>query len=309
MQRQLGRMLRSKVAGEDAPARAQRIWGAQGERWFTPEDPVWRVHADASMFPAGITSLLLQMLHPMAMAGVAGHSGYKSDPWGRLQRTSHYLATTTFGTIEHAEEAIATVRSIHERVRGKDDLGRPYRADDPHLLKWVHVAEIDSFLRGYQTFGDTPLTDEEADVYVRQAGIPAALLGVQSPPQSVAELAEVLDSYRPELEATPAAAEAARFLLLDPPLPLYAKPGYGTLASGGVSLLPGWAREMLGIPLPGVVSTLVARPLGHLGTAAVRWGMAGLAERRPSDTPPDSSPDTHRPPDEPDELVGAQAAS
>ncbi|WP_344061657.1 oxygenase MpaB family protein [Terrabacter lapilli] len=311
VQRQLGRMLRSKVAGEDAPARAQRIWGAQGERWFTPQDPVWRVHADASMFPAGITSLLLQMLHPMAMAGVAGHSGYKSDPWGRLQRTSHYLATTTFGTVEHAEEAIATVRSIHERVRGKDHLGRPYRASDPHLLMWVHAAEIDSFLRGYQTFGDTPLTDEEADVYVRQAGIPAALLGVPSPPQSVAELAEVLDSYRPELEATPAAAEAARFLLLDPPLPFYARPGYGTLASGGVSLLPGWAREMLGLPVPDVVAALVARPLGHLGTAAVRWGMAGLAERRPSDTPDDEPDDDGSPrhPDERGQRVGDLAAS
>ena len=150
VQRRLGLMLRSKVAGDDAPDRAQRIWGAEGERWFTPEDPVWRVHADASMFPAGVASLLLQMLHPMAMAGVAGHSGYKSDPWGRLQRTSHYLATTTFGTVEHAEEAIAMVRSIHERVRGKDHLGRPYRASDPHLLMWVHAAEIDSFLRGFR---------------------------------------------------------------------------------------------------------------------------------------------------------------
>ena len=161
----------------------------------------------------------------MAMAGVAGHSGYKSDPWGRLQRTSHYLATTTFGTVEHAEEAIAMVRSIHERVRGKDHLGRPYRADDPHLLMWVHAAEIDSFLRGYQTFGDEPLTDAEADVYVAQAGIPAARLGVVDPPTSVAELRAVLDAYRPELEASPAAREAARFLLLDPPLPLYARAG------------------------------------------------------------------------------------
>ena len=283
VQRQLGMMLRSKVAGDDAPARAQRIWGARGERWFTPDDPIWRVHADAAMFPAGVTSLLLQSLHPLAMAGVAGHSGYKGDPWGRLQRTSHYLATTTFGTVEHADEAIAMVRSIHERVRGKDALGRPYRADDPHLLMWVHAAEIDSFLRGYQTFGYEPLTTEEADLYVTQAGIPASRLGVVGPPTSVAELRAVLSSYRPELEATPAARGAARFLLLNPPLPLYARPGYGTIASGGVSLLPGWAREMLGIALPGVVSTLVERPLGRLGTAAVRWGMAGLAERRPSD--------------------------
>jgi uncharacterized protein (DUF2236 family) len=296
VQRQLGLMLRSKVAGDDAPVRAQRIWGARGERWFSSDDPIWRVHSDASMFSAGITSLLMQSLHPLAMAGVAGHSGYKGDPWGRLQRTSEYLATTTFGTIEDAEGAIATVRSIHARVRGKDPKGRAYRADDPHLLMWVHVAEIDAFLRAYQTFSGSPLSDAEADLYVTQAGIPAARLGVEAPPRSVAELGEVLASYRPELEATPAARDAARFLLLDPPLPLYARPGYGTIASGGVSLLPGWARWMLGIPLPGIVSALVARPLGHLGTAAVRWGMAGLGERRPSDSPerPDGPGARHR---------------
>src|SRR6478736_214270 len=233
LQRRLGMMLRDKVAGDDAPARAARIWGAEGERWFQPADPVWRVHADASMFPGGITSLLLQMLHPMAMAGVAGHSGYKSDPWGRLQRTSHYLATTTFGTVEHAEEAIAHVREIHERVRGRDEIGRPYRASDPHLLTWVHVAEVDSCLRAFQAFAAVPLSDAEADVYVRQAGVPASRLGVPTTPASVAELRAVLASYRPELEATDAAREAARFLLLNPPLPLYARPGYGTIASGG----------------------------------------------------------------------------
>lgn len=284
-QQKLGRALRSRVAGDDAAVRAERIWGATGERWFTPEDPIWRVHADASMFPGGIASLLLQSLHPLAMAGVAGHSGYKSDPWGRLQRTSHYLATTTFGTIGDAEDAIARVRSIHERVRGRDHLGRPYRADDPHLLLWVHAAEVDSFLRAHQAFGERALSLDEADRYVAQTAVAARLLGVIEPPTAVAALRGVLDSYRPELEATPAAREAARFLLLDPPLPLVVRPGYGTLASGGVSLLPAWARSMLGIPLPEPLTRCVGRPLGLAGTKAVRWGMAGLAERRPSDAP------------------------
>ncbi|EWT00388.1 hypothetical protein N865_15825 [Intrasporangium oryzae NRRL B-24470] len=300
LQRRLGQVLRTKVAGDDAATRAQRIWGAEGERWFTPADPIWRVHADASMFPGGIASLLLQSLHPLAMAGVAGHSGYKSDPWGRLQRTSHYLATTTFGTIEHATEAIELVRSIHERVRGRDERGRPYRANDPRLLRWVHVAEIDSFLRAYQAFAAEPLSDDEADTYVSQAAVPARLLGVVEPPTDVAGLRAVLDSYRPELESTRAAREAARFLLLSPPLPLIARPGYGTLASGGVSLLPGWALDMLDIPLPGPVSRFVARPLGHAGTAAVRWGMAGLGERRPSDPPRPDGPDQ---PDQPDQAA------
>ena len=130
-QRRLGAALRARVAGDDAAARARVIWGSEGERWFTPQDPVWRVHADASMFPGGVAALLLQSLHPLAMAGVAGHSGYKGDPWGRLQRTSHFLATTTFGTVEDAEAAIARVRDIHERVRGRDPKGRPYRAERP----------------------------------------------------------------------------------------------------------------------------------------------------------------------------------
>ena len=92
---------------------------------------MWRVHADAAMFPGGVAALLLQSLHPLAMAGVAGHSGYKGDPWGRLQRTSHFLATTTFGTVEDAEAAIARVRGIHERVRGHDPTGPPLPGERP----------------------------------------------------------------------------------------------------------------------------------------------------------------------------------
>lgn len=282
----IGQALRARVAGDDAPTRAQRIWGAEGERWFTREDPVWRVHADAAMFPAGVTALLMQMLHPMAMAGVAGHSGYKGDPWGRLQRTSNYLATTTFGTITDAEEMIAHVRSIHQRVRGRDERGRPYRASDPHLLMWVHIAEIDAFLRGFQAYATQPLTGDEADTYVRQAAVSARRLGVIDPPQTVQQLNAELASFRPEMETTPAAREAARFLLLSPPLPWAARPGYGALAAGGVALLPTWAREMLGLPLPEVVARWVAQPLGHLGTATVRWAMAGLERSRAAEISP-----------------------
>ncbi len=280
VQFKVGQALRAKVAGDDAPTRAARIWGAEGERWFTDTDPVWRVHADAAMFPAGVTALLMQMLHPLAMAGVAGHSGYKGDPWGRLQRTSNYLATTTFGTITDAEATIGHVRSIHERVRGRDERGRPYRASDPHLLMWVHIAEIDAFLRGYQAYAAEPLSAADADTYVAQASLSACKLGVIDPPQSVAELNAVLDGFRPEMETTPAAREAARFLLLSPPLPWSARPGYGALAAGGVALLPTWSREMLGLPMPEVVARWVAQPLGHLGAATVRWAMAGLEQNR-----------------------------
>lgn len=282
LQRRLGLALRSRVAGDDAPARAARIWGAEGERWFTPADPIWRVYADAAMFPGGLAALLLQSLHPSAMAGVAGHSGYKGDPWGRLQRTSHYLAVTTFGTIADAESAIEHVRSVHLRVRGTDELGRPYAASDPHLLRWVHVAEIWSFLTAYQTYAAEPLTAQEADLYVTQTNRAATLLGATGLPTDVAELDEVIAGYRPELASTVAAREATRFMLLNPPVPLAARPGYALIAAGGVALLPTWARRSLRLPVYGPGIAVAARA-GALSTALVRWGMAGLEDRAPGD--------------------------
>jgi len=108
VQRAFGEAVRSKVAGSDAADRAIQIWGKPGPRWFTPSDPVWRVHEDASMFPGGIAALLMQTLHPLAMAGVAGHSGYRSDPWGRLKRTSDYIAITTYATIDINSAVVAT---------------------------------------------------------------------------------------------------------------------------------------------------------------------------------------------------------
>lgn len=278
--RQLASALRSRVAGADAQVKAARIWGAEGPRWFTPDDPIWRVHADAAMFPGGIRALLLQSLHPLAMAGVAGHSGYRGDPWGRLQRTSEFLATTTFGTIDHAQEQIARVRSIHDRVRGKAADGRPYSAGDPHLLAWVHATEADSFLTAYQRYAVTPLSAAEADRYVEQGGIVASALGVVDPPTTVAALRATIEGYRPELESTAAAREAARFLLVHPPLPLAARPGYAALAAGAVAMLPVWARRPLRLPWLPVTERLVGRPLGGVATSAVRWAMADATDER-----------------------------
>ncbi len=269
--RRAGEAVRARVAGPEAEAAHARIWDTPGPRWFSPSDPIWRVHSDASMFVAGITALLLQSLHPSAMAGVAGHSGYRGDPWGRLQRTSHYLATTTFGTIDHAEEAIATVRSVHERVRGKDDEGHPYRANDPHLLRWVHTAEAWSFLAAHQRHGTDPLTPEEADTYVAQSAIPAAALGATDLPMDVAALEAALGAARPGLRATPAARDAADFLLREPPLPRAARPVYRLLALGAVDLLPAWARDELGLPTPRGAGTA-----GAVGTRLVRWSLAAL---------------------------------
>jgi len=266
--------LRARVAGEDAATRARRIWGTPGERWFTHADPIWEVHSDASMFAGGIRALLLQSLHPLALAAVEQHSDYRADPWTRVQNTSAYLAATTFGTIEHAEQVLAAVRRIHGMVRGVTSDGTAYSADDPHLLRWVHVAEVESFLTTYQHYGRRSLTRTEADTYVAQTGVPARRLGVVDPPESEAELRAALEEYRPELAATAEARRVARFLLLDPPLPLLARPGYGALAAGAVATLPGWAQRMLRLPALPPTDRLVGRPVGRAATATVRWLMS-----------------------------------
>ena len=266
--------LRARVAGDDAEARAREIWESAGERRFTPEDPIWRVHADASMFTGGIRALLLQSLHPIALYGVEEHSLYRDDPWRRVQNTSEFLAATTFGPVTYASQVIDRVNRIHRAVRGVTDDGTPYAADDPHLLRWVHVAEVESFLTTYQRYGATPLSQDEADTYVAQTGTIAELLGVEASPQSEAELRAELEAYRPELTGSPVVRKVASFLLVDPPLPLLARPAYGAIAAGAVATLPGWARKMIGIPTVPFADSLVGRPVGSAATATIRWLMS-----------------------------------
>ncbi len=266
----IGAAIFERVAGPQGPERRQLI-RAEGERMFAEDRPIRRVQGDSSMFVGGIRALLLQSLHPLAMAAVAGHSGFRGDPWGRLQRTSYFLAVTTFGRVSDAQEAIDRVRAIHERVTGTAPDGRPYAASDPHLLTWVHIAEADSFLRAHSRFGAHPLDQAERDGYVADLARIGAALGVPEPPRTEAELAARIAEYRPELTGTAQAREAARFLLLNPPLPLVARPPYGVLAAAAVSLLPWWARWHLRLPLVPVAEAAVVRPAGHAMVHAIRW--------------------------------------
>jgi uncharacterized protein (DUF2236 family) len=264
------------VAGPEGDARARTLLTADGPRWFAEDRPVRKVHADASMFVGGLRALLLQSLHPLAMTGVARHSDYRRDPWGRLQRTADFLAATTFGTADQADEAVARVRAVHRRVAGVAADGRPYAASDPHLLRWVHLAETDSFLAAYQAFGDRPLTPEEADGYVADLAVVGRALGVPEPPETVRELQEALQRYRPELRAIPEAREAARFLLL-PPMPLVARGPYAVLFAAAVSLLPWWARWPLRLPILPVSDRTVIPLAGQTLVRTMRWALRPTA--------------------------------
>lgn len=269
--RRAGLVVRSRIAGDDAAERRQRIWHSEGERWNSPGDAICAVHGDASMFAAGLTALLLQSLHPLAMAGVADHSDYRGDPWGRLQRTSQFIATTTFGTVPDATQLIRTINGVHRAVVGTDYRGRPYDARDPHLLRWVHVAEIWGFLECHRLYGRTAMSAERRDEYVRQASRTGIMLGAKGVPMTVAELDAALEEYRPELEASPAALDARHFLLNEPPVGWTDKPAYAMLREGAVAALPPWARRTLGLADGPLGSRAVALHLGRTGVSTLRW--------------------------------------
>jgi uncharacterized protein (DUF2236 family) len=264
--------IRSKVVGQNGHERADELFNTPGPRWFSLDRPIRVVHSDTAMFIGGLRALLLQSLHPLAMAGVAQHSDYRHDPWGRLQRTADFMAATTFGPADIAEQACATVRRVHEHVRGTARDGRPYRATDPHLLGWVHVVEVDSFLAAHDRYGNSPLLQHERDGYVHDMARIAEAVGVIDPPRTVDSLRASLRTYQRELSSTPEARKAARFLLV-PPLPLAARPFYAVLSASAISLLPWWARLSLGLPFTPMADTLAVRPASEALIRTMRWAL------------------------------------
>lgn len=274
--------VRSRVVGPDPDLRARELFDAPGERWFTVDRPIKIVHSDTSMFVGGLRALLLQSLHPLAMAGVAQHSDYRHDPWGRLQRTADFLAATTFGPAEESQRVIDMVRAVHGRVHGTASDGRSYSANDPHLLAWVHLAELDSFLVAHDRYGQVQLSNEQRDGYVHDMSRIASALGVENPPHTVAELNHQLNSYRSELRSSPEARQAARYLLFSAPLPAVARPPYALLSAAAISLLPVWARIPLRLPWLPVSEKMIIAPAGNVLVNTLRWAIAPSAPFTPS---------------------------
>lgn len=238
---------------------------------FGPTSPAWEVHADPAMLVAGIRALLLQLFHPLAMAGVADHSDYRQDPQGRLNRTAHFVTVTTYGSTPAAEAAIEGVRRVHGYVTGTAPDGRPYAANDPHLLLWVHAAEVDSFLRAYQRYGRRPLGAEEADRYVADMAEVALRLGADVPPRTVKGLRDWLRGMRDQLDIGDQAHDTARFLLAPPKLPLAARGPYTVVAAAAIGLLPAWARLELRLPPLPLVDRLAVAPAARLLVGTLGW--------------------------------------
>lgn len=276
--------VRRMLTGTSRPPDPSGGFGEPGDPGLHGPDSVsWRVHGDLSMLVGGVRALLLQTLHPLAMAGVAEHSDYRTDPWGRLRRTAAFVGATTYGDTPTALAAVETVKRVHDRVHGVAPDGRPYSAHDPELLTWVHATEVESFLVAFLRHGGR-LDQEERNRYLAEQAEVALLLGAPDPPRSVRELQAYLRAVRPELEATPQAHDAVRFLVA-PPLPPAARPAYAVLTAGAVELLPLWVRVALRLPLPPVTGMVAARPAAGALLAFLRWSLgpspaAAAAEAR-----------------------------
>ena len=218
---------------------------------FGPRSIVWRVNRDRTFPLSGMRSLMVQALHPLAMAGVAQHSNWRKDPFGRLAATSSYLLTTTYGDTASALAAAAWVRKIHTHVKGVDtETGLAYSAEDPDLLLWVHAAMVDSIITVVQRYGRA-LEEAEADRYVAEMVRFAEIVGVpaEQVPSTVRSLRAYIDSVALR-QATPAAKDAIGVVLDPPDLDDDMRDLWHDLGQVAVGTLPAWAREMYGFDAP-----------------------------------------------------------
>ncbi len=255
--------------------------------WFGPDSVAWEVHADLpSMLVGGMSALLLQTLHPLVMKGVADHSNYRHDPFGRLQRTAEFIAATTYGGDELASDLVRHVRSIHSRVRGVAAGERHYRASDPALLTYVHVTEVFSFLRAHQRYSGRPLLTGEKNRYLSEMSVVALRLGAPDVPVTTGEVQEYFRAVRSECEMTVEAREAVGFLMMSPVGDsVLRRSAYATICEAAIDLLPTWARHQLGFYRPSAVRLAVVRPAATVLTTALRFVVGGspvreAAERR-----------------------------
>ncbi|MFR0717384.1 oxygenase MpaB family protein [Enterobacterales bacterium BD_CKDN230030183-1A_HGKHYDSX7] len=247
---------------------------------FGPQSMSWRVHGDfPSMLIGGIAALLLQLLHPAALAGVWDHSNFRGDLLGRLRRTSQFISGTTFGSTRDAEWLIAKVRDIHLKVTGNTPDGQPYAASDPDLLTWVHVAEVSCFLAAHLRYRDPHLPRTEQDRYYDEIALIAERLGARNVPRCCQQVDDYLRAMRPDLKCGARSQEVVAILLAAPAPSRLAQPVGKLMLQAGIDLLPEWAVEMLALQQGPLHRQLVRQ--GVLRTAPVlRWAMRnGSAQR------------------------------
>jgi uncharacterized protein (DUF2236 family) len=252
---------------------------ASDQALFPPGSVIRRVHGDVtSMMVGGIAALLTQMLHPKALAGVWDHSDVHADMLGRLRRTARFIAVTTFGHRDKAVAAIARVRAIHEQVRGSLPDGSEYRATDPGLLAWVHVAGAVNFLDGWRRYAEPAMSVADQDRYFAESGEIARLLDADPVPRTRAEAERLIGEFRAELRTDGRTREFRELVLKAPARSIRETPVQRLLMNAAIDLMPDFARGMHGLSRPALPPLVRGATFSIAGT--IRWAFAGENYRR-----------------------------
>jgi uncharacterized protein (DUF2236 family) len=280
---QLIQQMVRQLVGSSGPPTA--FLSPAGDRGLLgPESMPWQVHDDfMAMMIGGISSLILQALHPGALAGVWDHSSFRRDLQGRLGRTAYFIAATTYGPTAMANQIIDKVNHIHHHIRGVDEFGKPYSAVDPHLLNWVHLTETSSFMRAYLRYRNPVLVSTEMDRYFLEMRLIGDRLGAKNLPVSATGTEEAITTYLPELHY----GERARTIvtLLDEyPSSLYSRPFVRLVSKAGFLNLPDWAYPLIDRKVPSVFERSTVQSSIHLIAKPIRKalqnGVAAHSYRR-----------------------------
>lgn len=260
--------IREMVGGGGPPIAFLTPKGDRG--LFGPESIAWKVHADfISMMIGGISSLILQALHPQALAGVWDHSSFREDLKGRLGRTAFFIAATTYGSTEMAEQIIQKVNQIHTKIKGLDEFGRPYSATDPHLLAWVHLTETRSFMQAFEDYRKEKLSAGEKDLYFLEMKSLGEKMGAMDLPSTYNKTNEAIKAYIPELYFGDR-AKSILDLLENFPSKLAAKPFIKLISRAGYLNLPDWVYPLMHRPAPSLFERLAVKKSIDLIAAPVR---------------------------------------
>ena len=274
--------IREMVGGGGPPIAFLTPKGDRG--LFGPESIAWKVHADfISMMIGGISSLILQALHPQALAGVWDHSSFREDLKGRLGRTAFFIAATTYGSVEMANKIIEKVNQIHTKITGFDEFGKPYSATDPHLLSWVHLTETRSFMSAYECYRKEKLSPQDKDLYFLEMSSLGRRMGVVDLPITYAGTSQAIKSYIPELYFGER-AQSILDLLENFPSNLTAKPFIKLISYAGILNLPDWTFPLIQKPIPSYLERLaVKKSIDFIAIPvreALRDGVAANSLRR-----------------------------
>ena len=256
------------------PAKGDRPIVRSSDALFPRDSVIWRVHGDVTtMMVGGVSALLMQMLHPAALAGIWDHSTFRDDMLGRLRRTARFIAVTTYADRADALAAVERVKDVHSRVTGTLPDGTDYSANEPHLLAWVHVTEALCFLDAWIRYGEPGMSRADQDSYFAQFATIARMLGADPVPHTRAQAEALVRTMRPTLRADARTSEVAKLVLRQKAPAPTAAPAQAMIMDAAVDLLPAWARGMHGLagmrltaPITRLSTFMIARTL--------RWAFA-----------------------------------